>query len=176
MDNLWIIYGYGWWLSLHPSEKYEDSSIGMMIIPKINGKISQSCSSHHQPLQFLGEQQRHGGTPDGPMAIYLSPLQWLSPRQALAHVGWCQGCRYGNGGREMMVKHWNVLVPSHPNKGFLIYRGTSKSSKFSSDFPWCFPSRSIQRPGGTPSWGATGPSSGRILVGYMRKDPLRFRL
>ena len=22
MDNLWIIYGYGWWLS-HPSEKYE---------------------------------------------------------------------------------------------------------------------------------------------------------
>ena len=22
MDSLWIVYGYGWWLS-HPSEKYE---------------------------------------------------------------------------------------------------------------------------------------------------------
>ena len=22
MDNVWIIYGYGWWLG-HPSEKYE---------------------------------------------------------------------------------------------------------------------------------------------------------
>ena len=23
MDNLWIIYGYGWWFFPYPSEKYE---------------------------------------------------------------------------------------------------------------------------------------------------------
>ena len=31
MDNLWIIYGYGWWLNPTPLKKYE--SIGMMKIP-----------------------------------------------------------------------------------------------------------------------------------------------
>ena len=45
MDNLWIIYGYGWWYT-YPSEKYE--SIGMMIpnICKNNPNVP-----NHQPDQ-----------------------------------------------------------------------------------------------------------------------------
>ena len=53
MDNLWIIYGYGWWLT-YPSEKYEfvhwDDEIPM--------EKYKSYSSHHQAatgfLTFTG--------------------------------------------------------------------------------------------------------------------------
>ena len=45
MDNLWIIYGYGWWLSPIPL-KNMSSSIGMMKVP-VYGKIQNVPS--HQP-------------------------------------------------------------------------------------------------------------------------------
>ena len=45
MDNLWIIYGYGWWLRKNPSEKYE-SQLGMMTFPKY-GTIKND--PNHQP-------------------------------------------------------------------------------------------------------------------------------
>ena len=47
MDNLWIIYGSGWWLT-YPSEKYE--SIGMMTFP-VYGKIKNV--PNHQPVLVL---------------------------------------------------------------------------------------------------------------------------
>ena len=49
MDNLWIIYGSGWWLT-YPSEKYEfvnwDDDI-----PNSNGKIKNV--PNHQPVWYL---------------------------------------------------------------------------------------------------------------------------
>ena len=50
MDNLWIIYGYGWWLRKNPSEKYE--SVGMMTFP-MYGKIKHV--PNHQPDNDVGE-------------------------------------------------------------------------------------------------------------------------
>ena len=44
MDNLWIIYGTGWWLS-HPTEKYE--SVGMMTFP--TEWKNKSHVPNHQP-------------------------------------------------------------------------------------------------------------------------------
>ena len=43
MDNLWIIYGYGWWLRKNPSEKYEF----VRMIFQIYGKIKNG--PNHRP-------------------------------------------------------------------------------------------------------------------------------
>ena len=45
MDNLWIIYGYGWWLSPIPLKNIS-LSIGMMTFP-IHGTINNV--PNHQP-------------------------------------------------------------------------------------------------------------------------------
>ena len=47
MNNLWIIYGYGWWLTVEPSEKDESSSIGMMTFP-IYGKINVPVTTNQE--------------------------------------------------------------------------------------------------------------------------------
>ena len=47
MDNLWIIYGYGWCFFATPV-KNMSSSIGMMNFPSEWENIK--CSSHHQPV------------------------------------------------------------------------------------------------------------------------------
>ena len=48
MDDLWIIYGYGWWLT-YPSEKDWSSSIGMMTFP-IYGK--KENVPNYQPVSL----------------------------------------------------------------------------------------------------------------------------
>ena len=54
MNYLWVIYGYGWWLS-HPSEKYE-SRLGLLF--PTYGKITHV--TNHQPED--GEKgQKTGG-------------------------------------------------------------------------------------------------------------------
>ena len=49
------------------------SSVGMMIIPNISGKIIQSCSSHHQPIVVLPNKKPHppeaSSAPGSPAAI-----------------------------------------------------------------------------------------------------------
>ena len=50
MDNLWIIYGYGWWLSPTPL-KHMSSSIGMMTFPtEWENKIHVP---NHQPVMVF---------------------------------------------------------------------------------------------------------------------------
>ena len=44
MDDLWMIYGYGWWLRKKHSEKDQTLSIGMMTFP-----INMEKSSSHVP-------------------------------------------------------------------------------------------------------------------------------
>ena len=51
MDILWIIYGYGWWLTLNPSEKYKlvnwDDDNSKYFLEKKNNV------PNHQPV-FIG--------------------------------------------------------------------------------------------------------------------------
>ena len=55
MDNLWIIYGYGWWLIITPLNNMS-SSIGMMTFPIYNIYNlwkNHEKSSHHPAIKFF---------------------------------------------------------------------------------------------------------------------------
>ena len=55
MDNLWIIYGYGWWLRKNPSEtcikmRY-NLSVGMMKLPRY-GRIKVMFQTTNQMRKY----------------------------------------------------------------------------------------------------------------------------
>ena len=63
----------GWWLS-HPSEKYELVNWDDFSIPNSNGKIIQSCSSHHQADDHQYPSMIHYSTLFTSIKHYHKPL------------------------------------------------------------------------------------------------------
>ena len=57
----------GWWLT-YPSEKYDNSSVGMIVYSQLIWKVIQNShgSSHHQPENF--------GLQDGDLCCFLAGL------------------------------------------------------------------------------------------------------
>ena len=75
MENLWRIYGYGWWLVSTPL-KNMSSSIGMIIYFQLNGKIKVMFQTTKQ-LSFTTRLQQvvrrtKGGGGSLQCGIYMS--------------------------------------------------------------------------------------------------------
>ena len=69
MDNLWIIYGYGWWLSPTPL-KNMGSSIGMMKFPtEWKNKIHVPVTTNQIMLDNVGSSYRAMGQNQVPLMI-----------------------------------------------------------------------------------------------------------
>ena len=67
MDNLWIIYGYGWWLT-YPSEKYESPLGPLFSIIPIYG--TRNNVPNHQPDRIGSFQSVHCGPLLGGMSYW----------------------------------------------------------------------------------------------------------
>ena len=52
MDYLWIIYGYGWWLS-HPSEKYESQLGGRHSQDMEKQKMFQTTNQEYKTVDKM---------------------------------------------------------------------------------------------------------------------------
>ena len=96
MDNLWIIYGYGWWLT-YPSEKYE--SIGM-IIPSI-WKNKKNAANHQPVMDF--------STPK----TSWKPLETTVFTQILITV-------FSNLNQQNASNHWSSLARDEPELKLVI--------------------------------------------------------